>query len=246
MSSLISLWYPTIKDFIFSKSFVSDISANLDSLNAKLVADDSSGTITTRTYTNVTQAQYDDFNTLVGELNNPASDTSYKNYDLLTYFTPYEVIILSVNETGVSITVNHEAPFLVGTLVVYKTIYMEVLYKPQHFGDQSLMKQVRQGTFMFDQTNFYGGTISYASDLSQNFESVQFELDGIGDWGAQPWGGVVWGGEGKEVPKRTYIPRQKQRCRFLKVKLEHRIAREIVKLNGISLDPRSVSKRAYK
>lgn len=223
-----------------------DISANLTLLNDKLEADDSSGIVTGRVYNNDVEDQYTKFNNLIDQLNQALSDTSFKNYDKLTYFTPYEVIILEIDENNVSVTVNHEAPFLVGTITIYKTIYMEALYKPQHFGDQSLMKQVRQGTFMFDQTNFYGGTISYASDLSQNFEKVEFELDGVGDWGFQPWGEVVWGGLGKEVPKRTYIPRQKQRCRFLKVKLEHKIAREIVKLNGISLDPRSVSKRAYR
>jgi len=223
-----------------------DISANLTLLNDKLVADDSSGIITPRVYNNDVVDQYEKFNNLVTQLNDALSDTNFKNYDLLTYYTPYEVIVTNVDDVDVFITVNHEAPFLVGTVTIYKTINMEVLYKPQHFGDQSLMKQVRQGTFMFDQTNFYGGTISYASDLSQNFEKVEFELEGVGDWGFQPWGEIVWGGLGKEVPKRTYIPRQKQRCRFLKVKLEHKIAREIVKLNGISLDPRSVSKRAYR
>lgn len=223
-----------------------DMALALDSLNAKLVADDSSGTVTARSFTNVAADQFTAYNEMIAELNDVNCDTFFKNYDELTYFTPYEAVIEEINDTNNMITLNQELPLLSGSCTIYKKIEMIVEYQPQHFGDQSLQKQVRQGTFMFDQTNFYGGRVAYSTDLSQNFEYVDFITDGVGDWGFQTWGDFVWGGEGKEVPKRTYIPKQKQRCRFLKVRLEHVNAREIVKLNGISLDPRSVSRRAYK
>lgn len=218
----------------------------LNSLVTKLIADDSSGTITSRTFTDVVVDQYTAFNEMISELNDAACDTTFKNYDGLSYFTPYESVITSVDLNTNIITLDQELPLLANTGEVYKSILMEIEYQPQHFGDQSMMKQVRQGTFMFDQTNFYGGKIGYASDLSQNFEFIDFTLDGVGDWGFQNWGTFVWGGEGREVPKRTLIPRAKQRCRFLKVRLEHSNAREKVKLIGISLDPRAVSRRAYK
>jgi hypothetical protein len=223
-----------------------DMADTLNNLNAKLVADDSSGTITSRIFTNVISDQYTQFNEMIDELNDVACDTNFKNYDKLTYFTPYEAVIDSVDVTNNNIVVNQVLPLLGGDVEIYKNINMEVEYQPQHFGDQSMMKQVRQGTFMFDQTNFYGGRIAYASDISQNFEFVDFNLDGVGDWGSQLWGEFVWGGEGREVPKRTLIPRAKQRCRFLKVRMEHKNAREKVKLLGISLDPRAVSRRAYR
>ncbi len=223
-----------------------DMANVLNDLNTKLVADDSSGTITSRIFTNVVSDQYTQFNEMIDELNDVACDTTFKNYDKLTYFTPYEAVIDSIDVTNNNIVVNQVLPLLGGDVEIYKNINMEVEYQPQHFGDQSMMKQVRQGTFMFDQTNFYGGRIAYASDISQNFEFVDFNLDGVGDWGSQLWGEFVWGGEGREVPKRTLIPRAKQRCRFLKVRMEHKNAREKVKLLGISLDPRAVSRRAYR
>ena len=223
-----------------------DMALALNNLNAKLVADDSSGTITVRVFTNVVEDQYTDFNEMIAELNDPACDTFFKNYDPLTYFTPYEAVIETIDTQTNQVTLNRILPLLSGTCSIFKHIDMQVEYQPQHFGDRSMQKQVRQGTFMFDQTNFYGGKVGYATDLSQNFEFVDFELDGVGDWGSGSWGEFVWGGLGKEIPKRTYIPKQKQRCRFMKVRLEHRNARELVKLNGISLDPRAVSRRAYR
>lgn len=223
-----------------------NIATALNALNTKLVADDSSGTVTARVFTNVVADQFTAYNEMIDELNNVACDTVFKNYDPLTYFTPYEAVITSIDDLNNTVTLNQELPLLENDVTIYKHIEMIVEYQPQHFGDPSLQKQVRQGTFMFDQTNFYGGRIAYSSDLSQNFEYVPFTTDGIGDWGSETFGDAVWGGEGKEVPKRTYIPRAKQRCRFLKVLLEHSNAREIVKLNGISLDPRAVSRRAYR
>lgn len=223
-----------------------DMVLALDNLNAKLVADDSSGTVSARTFSADPTTQQTEFNELVAELNDVSCDTFFKDYSEITYLTPYEAVVESIDESNNTVTVNQPLPLISGSSTIYKMIMMEVEYQPQHFGDQSLQKQVRQGTFMFDQTNFYGGKVAYASDLSQNFEYVDFDTDGVGDWGFQPWGEFVWGGEGKEVPKRTYIPRQKQRCRFLKVRLEHNNAREIVRLNGISLDPRAISRRAYR
>jgi hypothetical protein len=105
---------------------------------------------------------------------------------------------------------------------------------------------VREGTIIFDQNNFYSGTVSYSSDRSANFESIDFLAQNVGYWGGNIWGEGTWGGEGNEIPQRTLIPRDKQRCRHIKVRFDHINAREIFRVLGISLEPRPLSKRAYR
>ena len=137
-------------------------------------------------------------------------------------------------------------PYIEGTIQAFKAIGTEIQWAPQHFGASDVLKQVREGTVIFDQNNFYSGTVSYSSDRSQNFEAIDFPGKGVGFWGGNIWGEGTWGGDGNEVPVRTLIPRDKQRCRHIKVKFEHNNAREVFKVLGISLEPRSLSKRAYR
>jgi len=218
----------------------------LNNLNAKLLADDSSGTVTAKTFTNDFNDMRNQFNTLIGELNNITCDTVIKDYDTVDRITSYEAVVTNINSSNISLKLNIEIPLIEGGVVIYKGIKFQISYRPIHFGDQSLMKQVRDGTIMFDQNNFYGATASYSSDLSKNFEDIPVTGRGIGNWGYGNWGEFIWGGEGSEVPFRTYIPQQKQRCRFLRVRFTHINARENTKIIGISLNARPVSRRAYR
>jgi len=223
-----------------------DLKNVLDSLNAKILADDSSGTVTARVFSTDFATQQSEFNDLVVELNDASCDTSSKDYFMLDAIVPYEGIIESIESIDNKLILNAEYPFVVGTIEAYKGICSIVEWTPLDFGQADLLKQVREGTFIFDQNNFYSATIGYASDLSQNFKLINFKGRGIGDWGHDPWGDFIWGGLGSEVPERTLIPREKQRCRFIRVKFNHINARENVRIIGISLEPRSLSKRAYR
>jgi hypothetical protein len=223
-----------------------NIKNRMDTLNAKLLADDSSGTVTSRTFSTDFATMQTEFNALMGELNNVACDTSFKDYALSSGTVPYESIVVSKDDLTNQATLIVALPFLEGPIQAYKSIATEIQYAPQHFGASDVLKQVREGTVIFDQNNFYSGTVSYASDRSANFEAIDFTTSGVGFWGANDWGEGTWGGEGNEIPVRTLIPRDKQRCRHLKVKFEHNNAREVFRVLGISLEPRPISKRAYR
>lgn len=222
------------------------LNLKLDSLNAKLLADDSSGTVTMRTFSTDFETMQTEFNELINELNAANTDTTIKDYDISEGTVPYEGVTIGIALTGSNVTLNQLLPLLSGPIQAFKSIRMVVEWNAQHFGASDILKQIREGAILFDQTNFYSGVISYASDLSQNFEETSFLERGVGYWGANAWGSGTWGGRGNEVPLRTYIPRQKQRCRFIRVKFDHFNAREIVRILGISLEPRSISKRAYR
>ena len=117
---------------------------------------------------------------------------------------------------------------------------------PQHFGDPSMMKQVSEGTIVFDGNNFFDATVAYSTDLSKDFEERKFTGQGTGFWGGFVDGCAAWGGDGTDVPYRTLIPRQKQRCRYMTVRFSHNNAREDFTVLGMSLDARPLSTRAYR
>ena len=223
-----------------------DLTLKMNSLNTKLVADDSSGTVTATTYSTDFATLQSEFNTLIGELNDAACDTAFKDYKTSTGTVPYEAIILTVTRNNLTVTLNSSLPLLQGPTTAYKGISTEIQWAPQHFGASDVLKQVREGTIIFDQTNFYSGTIAYASDRSLSFEEIDFLAGGTGFWGGNIWGEGTWGGEGNEAPVRTLIPRDKQRCRHIRIKFNHINAREVFRVLGISLEPRALSKRAYR
>ena len=218
----------------------------LDDINVKLLADDSSGTVTARVFSNDFETMQTEFNDLVAELNDPNCDTNSLDYFTLSGTIPYEGIIVNIESIDNTVTLNSEYPFIQGPIENYKGINVRVDWSPLDFGQVDILKQVREGTFIFDQNNFYSATIGYASDLSQNYTDTSFLGRGIGDWGHDPWGNFIWGGEGSEVPERTLIPKEKQRCRFIRVRFKHINARENVRILGLSLEPRSLSKRGYR
>lgn len=187
-----------------------------------------------------------DFNNIVNFLNSPLSPNSFKNYKLANDALYYETLVTSVVLRNNTITVNQANKFIQGDVSFFKGINCIVQYAPQHFGKPESTKQIPDGTFIFDQNNFWGGTIAYATDRSYDFSSITFSGKGPGYWDGYNWANVTFGGEGNEVPVRTLIPRDKSRCRYIHVQFTHINAREEWKLVGVSLEPREVSTRGYR
>jgi hypothetical protein len=188
----------------------------------------------------------DGFNALVNALNSPSSGTAFKNYKRVTELLVYETLILAVDRRNNTITSNLITWFLEGSFRLYKAIKCDVEYAPQHFGKPEATKQINQGTFIFDQNNFWGGIVGYSSDRSADFVLYPFSEKGPGYWGGFSWANAIYGGGGNEVPVRTLVPQNKQRCRYLHVKFQHINAREKWRLLGVSLEPREVSPRGYR
>jgi hypothetical protein len=186
-----------------------------------------------------------DYNIIVNLLNT-ASSTHIKNYQSSTGTTTVEALVIGKVKNSNTVILKFESPLVEGDVTSFRGIKTLIVWAPQTFGDPSMYKQVNEGTFLFENTVFYTATVSYASDLSQDFEETDFNESGLGDWGFFNWDDQNWGGEGSQVPVRTYIPRYKQRCRFIKPRFEHLIAREKYSLFGLSLSYRAFSNRAYR
>ena len=183
---------------------------------------------------------------LVDELNTAATITSIKSYkDPYTVY--YEAYIISTDVTRNQVVVHTSRPFVEGAIEVYKGYTCTVEWNPQHFGDPSAFKQVSYMTIMFDQNNFYAAMAKFASDASSAVNEVAFSGKGIGYWGDLPWGAAnnYWGGNGNDIPFRNPVPRGKQKCRYISLTFEHKIAREYFRIVGISAEVRAFSGRAY-
>lgn len=186
-----------------------------------------------------------DFNTVITKLIANVH-TRFKNYPMSTGTTTFETFVVSLVQNSNNVIIQYTTPFVVGELLSYRGITTDIVWAPQTFGDPSVTKHVSEGTFMFDNTDFFSATISYASDLSPNFEDVVFNETGIGDWGYFAWDTQTWGGSGLTTPIRTYIPRNKQYCRFLRPSFSHMIAREKFSATGLSLTFRPIAQRGYR
>jgi len=225
-----------------------NISSKVQALNDKLVADDASGEITAFIASGDWETLRDQLNDMIDQLNETNCDSAYKNYKPAVDIIEYEAVITSTNFVKVTIKTNFDLPILEGDFEVYKHIKCEVEWQPQHFGDPSLLKQVREATVMFDQNNFYRAILSFATDLSQDFVDIPFQGRGVGYWGYGIWGtpDFYWGGEGNDAPFRTIVPAEKQRCRYMTIKLSHEEARSKFRVVGVSAPIRQLSTRAYR
>lgn len=188
------------------------------------------------------------FNYMIDRLNT-SPNTFLKNYRKSENVKVYEASITELNNLTFNATLNIAPAFIQGNLTIYKGIFTEIEYAPQHADSPESFKQFSTGTFMFERRSFYQAEVSYNSDISDNFEKIPVYVTSSGVFGGTTWGdGTVFGGSGDQAQIRTYIPLKKQRCRFLGCKFIHKAALESFNLYGISLTVRryAISDRDYK
>jgi hypothetical protein len=227
-------------------SYGDELGAKLTALCTKLNADagvaDSDYTSSGSTAFATIQT---DFNTIAAKLNADAG-VSAVNYPTSSGTVEYEVPVDSINTANSLITVSYEVPLIAGAITAYTRIISEVVWAPETFEDPSMLKQVREGTIMFETKAFTDATASFASDLSPGYEAIPFSGEGTGIYGLVIYGTGTWGGEGTSAPFRTYVPRNKQRCRWISGRFQHEAAFEKYAIFGLSWTYEGTSPRAYK
>jgi len=187
------------------------------------------------------------YNKLVVKLN-ADSGVGFSNYTEINKITTQEILVSAVNKVAKRITVLAELDYVVGPFTIFKSINCEVQYSPNTFGgDPISLKHIRECQILFESLAFTEGTISFATDLLPKFEKVPFIADGNGRFGFEDFGESFFGGASNSAPIRTYIPRNCQRCRYMVIKFNHRVAREKWSLYGITLTGETeLSTRSYK
>ncbi len=185
------------------------------------------------------------FNLLIGILNNDLG-LAFKNYSTSSSTVDFEFHIVSTDTATVTITAPYSYDLIAGPITVYNHIATDLQFVPQSMGDVSMTKHVSEGTFIFESSAFTEADISYSTDLSANFEGDTIYGTGNGIFGNTPFGEGLFGGNGSSIPFRTYLPKNKQRARYVNCRFQHNIAREIFSLYGISLTFNPMSQRGWR
>lgn len=224
---------------------VTVLDANRFSIDADVVTPGTAGTFST------VNGSFDDirvsYNLIIENLN-ADSTVAFNGYRENTINTKQEILIISVDRVAKRITLAAELDYVVGEFIVYKSIDCELQYSPNTFGgDPVTLKHMREAQFMFETLAFTRGIMSFATDLLPKFEQVMFNADGNGRFGFEDFGEGFFGGASHSAPIRTYIPRKCQRCRYMVIKFNHRVAREKWSLFGITVTGETeLSTRAYR
>lgn len=172
---------------------------------------------------------------------NLVSSSEVEVGDLLYQSTTLQSVITEV-QPGYVVTRDALA-FTAGAATVYKAIDCEVEYAPATGANPGTAKQFSEIAMLFKTARFDSATVSFATDNSAYFEDVTLAGSRTGLWGLFPWGDEAWGGTGRTVPIRTYIPLEKQRGSYLRVKFQHRQGYGSFKLLGFSLPFRDTNSK---
>lgn len=151
-------------------------------------------------------------------------------------------LILEVN--GDDLIIRPINGLMLGDALVYTPIEDTLQWVPIDADNPGILKQFSEATFLFKNAAFTEIDATFSSNISPGTETVSIENNSTIGWGQLPWGDGPWGGElGGQSPLRTYIPRDKQRCSWLTVKLQTREAFTGFSLQGISLIFNQMSSR---
>jgi len=147
--------------------------------------------------------------------------------------TKYSVIsAVDANGVNVENTVSWASGAATSAYKAYESI---VEYAPISCQNPGMMKQFPEISFLFKQARFSDADAKFATDISQGFEAVPVVGQTLGLWGLFPWGEAPWGGRTTTIPKRTYIPLEKQRGTYLRVQFVLKQGYSFFKLLGLSL-----------
>jgi hypothetical protein len=243
---------PGIEDTI-NPNYFKDISAvagddlndKIMELQNKLLIKDPSGNYNYTPQPTFQEIQESLNSSIIAKLNN-STVALFTNYENSIGTTEYELNVDEINSSINKITSKEFLPILAGVCTVHKYIPVDVIWAPQHFGEPNTLKHVRESTIMFEDTAFTEAILGFNTDLSGNFESITFNMTGDGLWGMDPYDTNPWGGTGMAVPFRTYIPRQKQRCRFIRSRFQTQSSFTKFAVLGLSYTFEVSSERAYK
>lgn len=176
------------------------------------------------------------YNAVITKLN-ADSGVAYSNYAQANDLINIEAIVVNVDNIIKKITFNVALDFTVGEATLYKSINSYIIYSPITMGNPLSLKHLYETTLMFQDKTFTQSTLSFATDLLPQFIDVPVPGMGNGIFGigSGKFGLGFFGGNSHSAPFRTYVPRNCQRCTFLRLKHSHSIAREIYTLYGATV-----------
>ncbi len=145
---------------------------------------------------------------------------------------------------GNVLTTTAQTGFTAAAAAVYTPIDNKIQWVPIDAENPGILKQFSEFTMFFRDAAFREIDAGFSSNISLG--TVVFPIDNTVryGWGVLPWGDGIWGGSlGGQAALRTYIPRDKQRCSWLKLYLRTNEAFTGFSLQGVSLIYNPMSSR---
>jgi len=225
---------------------VTVIDANTFSIPINVNALGASGNFTWVTQVSDFQDVVTCYNEIVTKLNIDTG-VNFSSYAPVSSTSLMEAVVTGIDSVTNTVFLSTGLQFVIGPLVIYKSIPCEFQYTPNIMEDPLGLKHLREATMMFENKAFTRATLSFASDLFPAFIDIEFPGDGSGLFGNNQFGEGFFGGGSHSAPFRTYIPKNCQRCRFIIVKFKHSTAREIFSIFGVTITGEvGISSRAYR
>jgi hypothetical protein len=160
--------------------------------------------------------------------------------DLLYQSASVQSLITDVQPAYVTVQ-DELTTWVAGAATVYKGIPCELEYAAITGANPGTAKQFPEVSLLFKAARFNTATVGFATDVSGYFEDVEIQGSRGGLWGLFPWGSAAWGATATTIPIRTYVPLEKQRGSFLRLRFTHRQGYGYFKLLGFSIPIRDTS-----
>jgi hypothetical protein len=176
-------------------------------------------------------------------INDVVEQTLSSTVNSTTYDYILESEITDIDDSALTLTLNRNLFFEIGAATNFCGYEKTVTYVPVHANNPAMTKHFREAHVMFDDYRGSEINLTFSSDVSRSEVETTLNLNVFGEFGLFSFGDRPWGGDPFEDNMRTYLPRDKQRCRLLNVKYTSNIAREKWELEGIALYYRNISER---
>lgn len=188
----------------------------------------------------------DRFNRLINTLNGDPRVVDI-DYELSTSTLEFFTHVIEIqDDLELKVIVQDEFDWDTFDITYYNHIPTKVTWAPLHAGDPSIFKQFSEAELMFSETTGQVLDLSFASDIIQGFDKVEFFANTDSGWGVDPWGLDPWGDYPGSRNFRTYIPKNQSRCRFMQPRFEHSRAFEMFLMVGLSLTFTAIGERTNK
>jgi hypothetical protein len=165
-------------------------------------------------------------------------------FPLSSGFIDFESPISTIDNQLVKLAI--ELPLLSGPTTIYQSIETKLQWAPYGMGDVSISKMVPEASLILNDAVYTEIRMDFSTDLSGDLETQLLKGPGPCTFGQGRFGESVFGGSGTGVPLRTFVPRNKNRCRYINVGYRHSTALENVQVLGVTLKFTPISHKAYK
>jgi len=162
--------------------------------------------------------------------------TAFTEGDILYQNATTWAVVVSVNQSTNTLKMSTDAAFSLGTATHYKSIRADMEWTPIAIQNPANIRQLHECHFIYRIAPSGNVTASFASDLSGFFENVPMNGIDPGLWGLFDWSDTVsWGGDVEARNLRIWVPRQKQVCSYLNVRIASARGFSNFELLGLSL-----------